>query len=177
MKSVLDYLEETVLQFPEKEAVYDGRQGYTFRELLGISQKVGSILTSMCRRRSPVPVFMEKRAETMEVLRFYRMQMKPEDYLYGMFTSGSTGIPKLVTVSGGAAVEFAEEFISTFSFLPQDVIGNQAPFDFDDSVKDLLVSVFCGSRLVLIPSVMFATPPALLDYLCENQVAEGLWKV
>ena len=244
MKSVLDYLEETALRFPEKEAVYDGRQRYSFRELLGISRKAGSFLTKVCRQRSPVPVFMEKRAETigvflgavyagcfyvylnpeiplkrikerlefldsdvviaegilaerllqagfggrvlgfeelveeeadMEVLGFYRMQMRPEDYLYGMFTSGSTGVPKLVAVSGGAAVEFAEEFIRTFSFLPQDVIGNQAPFDFDVSVKDLLVSVVCGARLVLIPSVMFATPPALLDYLCENQVTVLIW--
>lgn len=244
MKSVLDYLEETALQFPEKEAVYDGRRGYTFGELLGISRKVGSFLTRVCRQRSPVPVFMEKRAETigvflgavyagcfyvymnpelpikrikerlkfldsdvviaegilakqlleagvegmvlrfeelmeeeadMEVLGFYRMQIRPEDYLYGMFTSGSTGVPKLVTVSGGAAVEFGEEFIHTFSFSPQDVIGNQAPFDFDVSVKDLLVSVFCGARLVLIPGVMFATPPALLDYLCENQVTVLIW--
>lgn len=244
MKSVLDYLEETALQFPEKEAVYDGRRGYSFGELLGISRKVGSFLTRVCRQRSPVPVFMEKRAETigvflgavyagcfyvymnpelpikrikerlkfldsdvviaegilakqlleagvegmvlrfeelmeeeadMEVLGFYRMQIRPEDYLYGMFTSGSTGVPKLVTVSGGAAVEFGEEFIHTFSFSPQDVIGNQAPFDFDVSVKDLLVSVFCGARLVLIPGVMFATPPALLDYLCENQVTVLIW--
>ena len=67
MKSVLDYLEETALQFPEKEAVYDGRRGYSFRELLGISRKAGSILTRVCRQRSPVPVFMEKRAETIAV--------------------------------------------------------------------------------------------------------------
>lgn len=72
-------------------------------------------------------------------------------------------------------MEFGEEFIRTFSFGSQDVIGNQAPFDFDVSVKDLLVSVFCGARLVLIPSVMFATPPALLDYLCENQVTVLIW--
>ena len=38
-----------------------------------------------------------------------------------------------------------------------------------------MVSVFCGARLVLIPSVMFATPPALLDYLCENQVTVLIW--
>ena len=47
----------------------------------------------------------------MKVLGFYRLQMRPEDYLYGMFTSGSTGAPKLVTVSGGALVEFAEDMI------------------------------------------------------------------
>ena len=244
MKSVLDYLEETALRYPEKEAVYDGRRGYTFGELLEISRRVGSFLTRVCRQRSPVPVFMEKRSETigaffgaayagcfyvymnpelpqkrirerlefleadvviaegdlagrlkedgfagrvlgfgelkeeeadLEVLGFYRLQMRPEDYLYGMFTSGSTGVPKLVAVSGGAAVEFGEEFIRTFSFGSQDVMGNQASFDFDVSVKDMLVSVFCGARLVLIPSVMFATPPALLDYLCENQVTVLIW--
>ena len=67
MKSVLDYLEETALQFPEKEAVYDGRQRYSFRELLGISRKAGSFLTKVCGQRSPVPVYMEKRAETIGV--------------------------------------------------------------------------------------------------------------
>ena len=65
LKSVLDYLEEAAFQYPEKEAVYDGRQRYSFRELLGISRKAGSFLTKACRQRSPVPVFMEKQAETI----------------------------------------------------------------------------------------------------------------
>ena len=65
MKSVLDYLEDTALRYPEKEAVYDGRRGYTFGELLEISRRVGSFLTRVCRQRSPVPVFMEKQAETI----------------------------------------------------------------------------------------------------------------
>ena len=98
-----------------------------------------------------------------------------KDYLYGIFTSGSTGIPKNVVVSHQAVLDFMEDFCQEFSVGCHDILGNQAPLDFDVSVKDIYLSVITGAKLVLIPRRMFAEPALLLDYLCEKRVTVLIW--
>ena len=60
---------------------------------------------------------------------------------YMVYTSGSTGKPKGVLKSHGAVRSFIEAYIKTFSFENEDVIGNQTPFCFDASAKDLYLSL------------------------------------
>ena len=88
-------------------------------------------------------------------------QWKETDVLYGIFTSGSTGTPKAIVVSHGAASRFIRHFTEIFEITSADVIGNQAPFDFDVSVKDIYSSIMTGAQLVLIPKEYFSTPPRL----------------
>lgn len=64
------------------------------------------------------------------------------DHLYAMFTSGSTGEPKGIVVGHRSVIDFIEVFVDTFSFTSDLVIGNQAPFDFDVSVKDIYIQQF-----------------------------------
>ena len=86
-------------------------------------------------------------------------------------------MPKGVIVNQRAVVDFIEQFAKTFDFSECDVIGNQAPFDFDVSVKDIYTSIFTGAKLVLIPKQMFSMPPSLLDFLCEKHVTSLTWAV
>ena len=104
-------------------------------------------------------------------------QWKETDVLYGIFTSGSTGTPKAIVVSHGAASRFIRHFTEIFEITSADVIGNQAPFDFDVSVKDIYSSIMTGAQLVLIPKEYFSTPPRLLDYLCDKKVTNLTWAV
>ena len=66
-----------------------------------------------------------------------RSQSLDTDPLYGIFTSGSTGTPKGVVVGHRSVIDFIGHFTDMFQITSQDVIGNQAPFDFDVSVKDI----------------------------------------
>ena len=68
-------------------------------------------------------------------------------------------------------------FTEIFEITSEDVIGNQAPFDFDVSVKDIYSSIMTGAQLVLIPKEYFSTPPRLLDYLCDKKVTNLTWAV
>ena len=66
-----------------------------------------------------------------------REQSGRDDILYGVFTSGSTGDPKGIIISHGAVIDFIGHFTEIFEIGEKDIIGNQAPFDFDVSVKDI----------------------------------------
>ena len=113
----------------------------------------------------------------LELLERRRKDSSSEDILYGIFTSGSTGTPKGITVSHRAVIDFITHFTEIFGIDEKDRIGNQAPFDFDVSVKDIYSAVMTGAALVLIPRQLFSVPAALLDYLCEKKATVLIWAV
>lgn len=113
----------------------------------------------------------------MGVLGRIRRASGRDNLLYCLFTSGSSGKPKGVAVSHGAVIDFITHFTDTFGITEVERIGNQAPFDFDVSVKDIYSCVFTGAALVLIPQKLFATPSRLLDYLCIKQITVLIWAV
>lgn len=106
-----------------------------------------------------------------------RTTARDTDYLYGIFTSGSTGTPKCIVVSHRAVIDFISHFTEIFGITGEDRIGNQAPFDFDVSVKDIYSALKEGATLVLIKKELFALPPGLIDYLCEQKVTVLIWAV
>ena len=99
------------------------------------------------------------------------------DPLYANFTSGSTGEPKGVVVSHRSVIDFINIFTEKFKINENDIIGNQAPFDFDVSVKDIYSSIKTGATLVIVPKKLFSAPAQLLDYICENKVTTLIWAV
>ena len=99
------------------------------------------------------------------------------DPLYLNFTSGSTGVPKGVLICHRSVIDFIPVFVKLFGIRGDDVIANQAPFDFDVSVKDIYSAMLTGARLVLVPRPLFTTPAPLLDFLCEQGTTVMIWAV
>lgn len=97
--------------------------------------------------------------------------------LYVNFTSGSTGTPKGIAVSHRSVLDFIGFFTEIFKFSHEDVIANQAPFDFDVSVKDIYAAVHTGAELLIIPRSMFSEPVKLADYLCKYRATVMTWAV
>ena len=246
IRNILDYLEQSAIHYPDKIAFADETSACTYKELRRTAKSVGTKLTNYVPPRSPVPVFMEKRVETIyaflgavyagcfyvlldpklpserlkqilqtlqsEVLVLhpdYEKQFKTLEYegnvvnileavqeeedavlleaireqrldidpLYAIFTSGSTGIPKGVLVSHRSVIDFMEEFVDIFEITDKDVIGNQAPFDFDVSVKDIYSTLKTGATMQIIPKKLFSFPTKLLDYLDEREITTLIWAV
>ena len=246
IRNILDYLEQSARHYPDKIAFADEMSTCTYKELWETARSVGTKLANYVPPRSPVPVFMEKRVETIyaflgavyagcfyvlldpklpserlkqilqtlqsEVLVLhpdYEKQFKTLEYegnvvnileavqeeedavlleaireqrldidpLYAIFTSGSTGIPKGVLVSHRSVIDFMEEFVDIFGITDKDVIGNQAPFDFDVSVKDIYSTLKTGATMQIIPKKMFSFPTKLLDYLDEREITTLIWAV
>lgn len=112
-----------------------------------------------------------------EALSRIRRQMIDCDPLYANFTSGSTGTPKGVVVSHRSVLDFIDQFTELFSIAASDVIGNQAPFDFDVSVKDIYSALKTGATLLVIPRELFSRPAPLLDFICSHKVTTMIWAV
>ena len=112
-----------------------------------------------------------------ESLNSIRRQALDLDPLYANFTSGSTGVPKGVVVCHRSVIDFINIFTDTFKITENDIIGNQAPFDFDVSVKDIYSCLKTGATLLIIPRKLFMAPTKLLDYITENNTTTLIWAV
>ena len=95
--------------------------------------------------------------------------------LFGIFTSGSTGMPKLVVNSLRAMASFIEVYCGTFGFTADDVFGNQIPFYFDASTKDIFSTVYLGASCVIIPAKEFSFPVNLVKTLNDYAVTRIVW--
>lgn len=112
-----------------------------------------------------------------ELLARIRQQATDTDPVYCNFTSGSTGIPKGVLICHRSIIDFIDCFTRLFHITGEDVIGNQAPFDFDVSVKDIYSALKTGATLVIIPRSHFMFPNRVVDMLDETGVTTLIWAV
>ena len=97
------------------------------------------------------------------------------DPVYSIFTSGSTGTPKGVVISHRGVIDYIDWAVSTFGISSESVIGNQAPFYFDNSTLDIYLMYATGATLDIIPESCFAFPAKLVDYLNENKITFVFW--
>lgn len=106
-----------------------------------------------------------------------RAQAQDIDPLYVTFTSGSTGTPKGVVASQRGVLDFIPAFDASVGITEDDIHGNQAPFDFDASVKDIYSMLYKGSTVHIIPRTYFINPTTLMDYVAECGCTTLVWAV
>lgn len=102
-------------------------------------------------------------------------QVIDTDPIYIMYTSGSTGEPKGVTIPHRGVVDYAKWVVEVFSFDENTVMANQAPFYFDNSVFEIYGCLLCGGKMVLIPEVLMMFPLKLPEFLEEHLINTIFW--
>lgn len=110
-----------------------------------------------------------------EMLAEIRSQMIDTDPVYSIFTSGSTGVPKGVVLSHRGMIDLTEWLCDTFHFTENDALGNQTPFYFDGSVKDICICLKSGATLNVIGKKYFTFPKTLIPFLNERKITAILW--
>ncbi len=114
------------------------------------------------------PIHEEKLSEI-------RRRMIDGDPLYAIFTSGSTGVPKGVVISQRSTVNLTEWFCRAFDFTEKEIFGNQTPFYFDASVKEIYATLRSGATMHIIPKKMFSLPAKLIEFINEHEVNCVMW--
>ncbi len=104
-----------------------------------------------------------------------RKSVLDTDPAYMIFTSGSTGFPKGIVISHRSAIDFTEWMSETFDFCEDDIFGNQAPFYFDLSVKDIYQTLKNGASCHIIPKKLFMFPKLLLELAEKKHITAFVW--
>lgn len=142
------------------------------------------VASEKCREKAeklfqeiPVLYYEEMQKQEVEIERIRRVenQIIDTDILYVLFTSGSTGIPKGVTVSHKSVIAYACWVKTAFGFDENTIFGNQTPFYFSMSVLDIFQTLCNGATLYIIPKVLFSFPIRLLEYLNEHSINTIYW--
>lgn len=97
------------------------------------------------------------------------------DILYVLFTSGSTGMPKGVTIPHKAVINYIDWFTKEFDIDENVVFGNQAPLFFDLSIQDIYANVKAGCTTHLLNQKMFSFPSKLMKYMFEKKINTIVW--
>ena len=108
-------------------------------------------------------------------LQAVRRQTIDTDPLYSTFTSGSTGTPKGVITCHRNVADLIEDLVDTFGFDENTVFGNQNPFYFDASIKDIYCTLKCGATMHIIPRNCFVMLNQLVPFLDQNNVNAIMW--
>ena len=123
-----------------------------------------------------IPAVLEEPRECREQrIDSIRAGIIDADPAYMIFTSGSTGTPKGIVVSHRGVIDLADWLVSTFGFTSGDVLGNQTPFYFDASVKDIYITLSCCATTHILPKKLFMFPVRVLDALNEKKITSILW--
>lgn len=110
-----------------------------------------------------------------ELILNIRNEIIDVDPAYIIYTSGSTGIPKGITINHRAVIDLAEWLSDTFEFSNKDILGNQTPFYFDASVKDVYITLKNATTTYILPKKLFMFPIKLIEFLNKNKVNTILW--
>lgn len=245
--NILEYLENSAKQWPDKTALADDKNSLTFAEWLQQAESIGTAIAQATNNtiRRAVLVFVDRRIEglvgamgvvesgnfyvpidckmpyervkliadvckpvaavastevdlktldqiefegprflynevkdytmDMQTLSAIREQIIDLDPVYSIFTSGSTGVPKGVVISHRGMIDLADWLVDTFEFTDKDALGNQTPFYFDGSVKDICICLKSGATLNVIGKKYFTFTKLLMPLLNERKITAILW--
>lgn len=97
------------------------------------------------------------------------------DACYIIFTSGTTGEPKGVTISHGNVANYIGWAKAFTEIRDTDRLAGQAPFHFDNSVFDIYLCAAAGATLDIFPSHVFAFPRRLAELVSERRITILFW--
>jgi amino acid adenylation domain-containing protein len=94
----------------------------------------------------------------------------PDSAAILLTTSGSTGLPKVVPLTGGAVARFAAWAAGQFTIGPHRTVLNYAPLNFDLCLLDIWTTLSRGGRVVLVEPARATRADYLFDLLVRHRV-------
>jgi amino acid adenylation domain-containing protein len=94
-----------------------------------------------------------------------------DDIAYILYTSGSTGVPKGVTITHANARAFVDWTSREFALTSDDVLASHAPLHFDLSIFDLFAAAASGGCVALVPESWQGLGSALVRFIRDESVS------
>ena len=104
-----------------------------------------------------------------------RDESEGDPLAYVVFTSGSTGEPKGVSIRESSLMDYAATLPEALGFDDSLIFGIQSPLYFDAWLKELLGVMVKGATAYLIPRELFVNPMALIGYINERKINALCW--
>ena len=139
----------------------------------------GDVAASVAAVRAALPAVAVIQVHGQEPLEDARRPAQDEgpdaapnvrDLAYVLYTSGSTGVPKGVMVTHGAALSFVEWAAERFGIGPTDVLSSHAPLHFDLSTFDLFAAAYGGAKVVVLDEETVRFPMTSADVLEAERI-------
>lgn len=106
-----------------------------------------------------------------------REKMLPEDPLYVIHTSGSSGVPKGVLTGHASLINYINAYTKVMGITEADILGNQSPLDYIAAIRDIYIPLKTGASTVIIPKKDFTVPALLFEDMTKKKVTSIGWSV
>lgn len=241
-KNILEYLEKSATNFPDKIAIEDKSSNISFSNLKNSSKAIATHLQKLnIKKNMPIATFLPKSISAIQAFLgivyngdFYvpldvknpldrikaiinNMQIKyiitdksysnffkefdinlilfddinlneyqtfndtnfnlslDTDVLHVLNTSGSTGVPKGVTIPHRSIIDYIDWITNEYKYDDSLIIGNQSPLNFDISTSDIFMTLATGCKLILIDEQLFMFPAKLIEFLEQKDINFVFW--
>lgn len=97
---------------------------------------------------------------------------RPEDLAHILFTSGSTGVPKAVTITHSNVSHYVDWCVRYLDYQPGDRLSGHPPLIFDLSTMDIYATLTAGATLCLVTPEMSVLPNKLAQFIRDAELTQ-----
>lgn len=139
-----------------------------------VTDEEGELLAAEAHWSGPPLVTVDRllrEAEAISDARLPPPTASLDDVAYVLYTSGSTGEPKGVSLTHRNALAFVRWAAGEVGLSSADRLANHAPFNFDLSVFDLYAAFLVGASVHLVQQELAYAPEQLVGFLVDRRIS------